>query len=93
MTRIITRTVGAAWAIFALLALVPSAASANPAPHPTPNHETYTQIISCMKKRMAANQLLSYNQAAKDCKARVLLRGNAPSGPLVAADGAGGKDH
>ncbi len=45
------------------------------------------QVIGCMKKRMAADRLVSYNQAAKECREEVAAQlEKASAGPLVAAD-------
>jgi hypothetical protein len=44
-----------------------------------------TQIIGCMKKRMAASRTISYNEAAKGCRDQ-LKQNDSSSGPLVAAD-------
>lgn len=52
---------------------------------PKGKREAALQIVACMKKRMASNRLVSYNQAAKDCKERV-LNGAGRETPLVAAD-------
>jgi hypothetical protein len=43
-----------------------------------------TQVIGCMKKRMAASRTISYNDAAKVCKDQ--LKAESSSQPLVAAD-------
>lgn len=46
-----------------------------------------SQMISCMKKRMATDRLISYYQASKIC--RETIEGQiekSSSGPLVAAD-------
>jgi hypothetical protein len=44
------------------------------------------QIVSCMKKRMAADRHLSYNEAGRACRDEVFKQydGSADSGPLVA---------
>jgi hypothetical protein len=45
------------------------------------------QIVGCMKKRMAADKLISYNEAAKACKGQISKRSaNSPPGTLVASD-------
>ncbi len=46
-----------------------------------------SQVIGCMRKRMATDKYISYNQAAKLCKEEVsrALDGS-DAGPLVAAD-------
>ena len=47
----------------------------------------FTQVVGCMKKRMAADKGISYNQAAKVCKDQVTRQHDGPeAGPLVAAD-------
>jgi hypothetical protein len=44
------------------------------------------QIVGCMKKRMAADKAISYNEAAKACKAKITKRSdNSPSDTLVAS--------
>jgi len=46
-----------------------------------------SQVISCMKKRMSSDRLISYNQAAKFCRETVEGQlEKSTSGPLVAAD-------
>jgi hypothetical protein len=46
-----------------------------------------SQIISCMKKRMSADRLVSYNEASKICRESVEGQlEKSTSGPLVAAD-------
>jgi hypothetical protein len=46
-----------------------------------------SQVIDCMKKRMSSDRLISYNDAAKACKAEVKRQfETAKSEPLVAAD-------
>lgn len=47
-------------------------------------HQMLTQVIGCMKKRMAASRTISYNDAAKVCKDQVKQGDN--SSRLVAAD-------
>ena len=48
-----------------------------------------SQVINCMRKRMANDKYISYNQAAKICKDEVSKQtvGGDAAGPLVAADG------
>jgi hypothetical protein len=46
-----------------------------------------SQVINCMRKRMANDKYISYNQAAKICKDEVSKQTDgADAGPLVAAD-------
>lgn len=46
-----------------------------------------SQVIQCMKKRMASDRLVSYNQASKECRDQAESRLDKTSaGPLVAAD-------
>jgi hypothetical protein len=46
-----------------------------------------SQVINCMRKRMADDKHISYNQAAKICKDEVSKQTEgADAGPLVAAD-------
>lgn len=43
------------------------------------------QIVGCMKKRMAADRHLSYNQAGRACRNEVFKqRDGGEAGPLVA---------
>jgi hypothetical protein len=47
-----------------------------------------SQMISCMKKRMYGDRLISYNEAAKRCRDEVQGQlEKATSGPLVADSG------
>jgi hypothetical protein len=42
-------------------------------------------VIDCMKKRMAKDRMISYNEAGRLCKQEVTRQfEGAPSGPLVA---------
>jgi hypothetical protein len=46
-----------------------------------------SQVISCMKKRMSNDRLISYNQASKECRETVEGQlEKSTSGPLVASD-------
>jgi hypothetical protein len=46
-----------------------------------------SQVINCMRKRMANDKYISYNQAAKICKEEVTRQADGTdAGPLVAAD-------
>jgi hypothetical protein len=54
--------------------------------------EIASQVISCMKKRMSGDRLMSYNQASKVCRETVEGQlEKSTAGPLVAADSAPGK--
>jgi len=44
------------------------------------------QVVDCMRKQMAVNRVISYNDAAKVCKDRVVNHNNPVAGPLVASD-------
>jgi hypothetical protein len=47
-----------------------------------------SQLISCMKKRMYGDRLISYNEAAKRCRDEVQGQlEKATAGPLVAESG------
>ena len=47
----------------------------------------FTEVVACMRKRMAVDKAISYNQAAKVCKEEVTRQGDGSNaGPLVAAD-------
>jgi hypothetical protein len=49
--------------------------------------QTIVQMVGCMRKRMAASQSRSYNDAMKACKDQLNKESdNAPSGALVASD-------
>jgi hypothetical protein len=44
-----------------------------------------SEIVGCMRKRMAADKYISYNQAAKTCKDEVTKQNDgADAAPLVA---------
>lgn len=44
-----------------------------------------SQVISCMKRRMSSDRLISYNQASKLCREQVQAKfEKASTGPLVA---------
>jgi len=70
------------------LGLTSSAAFAADAPHSLAAKRQYaSQVIGCMRKRMANDKYVSYNQAAKICKDEVTKQLDASdTGPLVAAD-------
>ncbi len=44
------------------------------------------QMTECMKRRMFADQTLSYNAATKTCKSQIAKQNAAESGALVASD-------
>ncbi len=51
-----------------------------------------TQMVSCMKKRMAGDRQVSYNQAAKECRESVEGQlEKSTAGPLVASDASAAK--
>jgi hypothetical protein len=75
-----------AWIGVAML-LAPLVAAADTASGaPISKREAVVQVVKCMRRRMAADRMLSYNQAAKDCK-EFVLNGGSASPPLVASDG------
>jgi hypothetical protein len=78
----IRRSVIFGWGV-CMLGAITSSALADGAP--PGRHEAAMQVVKCMKKRMAADRYLSYNQAARDCRAYV-RRGTAPGSELLAAD-------
>ncbi len=48
------------------------------------------QVANCMRKRMSASKLISFNEAARACKDQLNNRGiNSATGTLVAADSPG----
>ena len=50
------------------------------------------QMVSCMKKRMSNDRLVSYNQASKECRETVEGQlEKSTSGPLVASDAVAAK--
>jgi hypothetical protein len=65
----------------------PTAFAADPLHSFSAKRQFASQVISCMRKRMASDKYVSYNQAAKICKDEVTkqLEGG-DAGPLVAAD-------
>ena len=46
---------------------------------------TKRQMVLCMNKNMAADKTLSYNQAQKDCKDRLMARGQPAIGKQALA--------
>jgi len=51
-----------------------------------------SQVVSCMKKRMSNDRLVSYNQASKECRETVEGQlEKSTSGPLVASDAVAAK--
>jgi hypothetical protein len=46
------------------------------------------QMVVCMNKNMAADRTLSYNEAQKDCKDRLVARGQPPIGKQALASNA-----
>lgn len=68
-----------------ILAVSPVFAADHAGQAPMSKRELAGQIVGCMKRRMSADRYISYNQAAKDCKAQVLGRREA-SPTLVASD-------
>jgi len=69
-------------------ALAVADTGSHPGNHPAINkHQMIGQVIACMRKRMAADQKISYNEASRSCKEQVMrqIEGSV-SGALVAAD-------
>jgi hypothetical protein len=55
--------------------------------HVSPKRQAMIQVNDCMTKRMYADRLISYNDAARLCKQLVYQQiAMSASGPLVAAD-------
>jgi hypothetical protein len=80
----IRRSVIFGWGVSMLGAITPLAL-AEGAPPGLHRPDTAMQVVKCMKKRMAADRYLSYNQATRDCRAYV--KGSAgASNELLAAD-------
>jgi hypothetical protein len=64
-----------------------TALAAGPAHSVSAKRQFVSQVISCMRKRMANDKYVSYNQAAKICKDEVTKQlDGSNAGPLVAAD-------
>ena len=64
-----------------------SALAADPAHSISAKRQFASQVITCMRKRMASDKYVSYNQAAKICKDEVTKHlDGSDAGPLVAAD-------
>lgn len=77
----------------AALGFAASAAQAADSPHSfAAKRQFASQVIGCMRKRMAEDKFISYNRAAKACKDEVTRDAAAKpvdasaAGPLVAAD-------
>jgi hypothetical protein len=52
-------------------------------------HQTTVQVANCMRKRMSADKVISYNAAAKVCKNQVNIQSNnSASVAVVASDSA-----
>jgi hypothetical protein len=69
-----------------VLGVSPSLA-ASPAHSFSAKRQFVSQVIGCMRKRMAVDKYITYNQAAKECKDQVRKQTEgADAGPLVAAD-------
>lgn len=73
----------AAIGVLLLVATVAPVAAADPGSAAHARRETAAQVVKCMKKRMAADRYLSYNQASRDCH-EALLKGSG-SEALMAA--------
>jgi hypothetical protein len=65
-----------------------SSALATDPPHSlSAKRQFVSQVIGCMRKRMAADQHISYNQAVKACKDEVTKQNDgSDAGPIVAAE-------
>jgi hypothetical protein len=64
-----------------------SALAADPPHSLAAKRQFASQVIGCMRKRMATDKYISYNQAARACKDEVIKQNDgAETGPLVAAD-------
>jgi hypothetical protein len=71
----------------AVVAVSPAFASDWKAQPLAVKRQMVAQMISCMKKRMSSDRLVSYNQASKSCRETVEGQlEKSTSGPLVAAD-------
>jgi hypothetical protein len=71
----------------AVVATAPAFASDWKAQPLAVKRQMVSQMISCMKKRMSNDRLISYNQASKECRETVEGQlEKSTSGPLVAAD-------
>jgi hypothetical protein len=64
-----------------------TAVAADPAHSFSAKRQFASQVVSCMRKRMASDKYISYNQAVKICKDEVTKQlDGSNAGPLVAAD-------
>jgi hypothetical protein len=65
----------------------PSVLAAAPGHSFSAKRQFASQVVNCMRKRMASDHYISYNQAARICKDEVTKHlDGADAGPLVAAD-------
>lgn len=77
-----------------VIAMAGAVLAGSTAPAAEPTHPSWSakrqfasQVINCMRKRMANDKYISYNQAAKVCKDEVSRQADGTdAGPLVAAD-------
>ena len=59
---------------------------------PAVKRQMVSQVVSCMKKRMSSDRMISYNRASKECRETVEGQlEKSTSGPLVASDTATAK--
>lgn len=82
-----TRAWSAIAALF-MLGMGTPVVAADAGNHPSMSrHQMAAQVIACMKRRMSADQKISYNEAARSCKEQVDRQNEVSvSGPLVASD-------
>jgi len=66
---------------------IPAAFAADASHSLAAKRQYASQVIGCMRKRMANDKYISYNQAVKICKDEVSKQlDSSDTGPLVAAD-------
>jgi hypothetical protein len=53
-------------------------------PPPTERHQMMLETTDCMRRRMSADKVVSYNEAAKTCREQIRKQHAQPA-PLVAA--------
>lgn len=87
MNRLPTAIVPAVIAIAGSVLGFSTSVAADPGHSFAAKRQFASQVIGCMRKRMAGDKYISYNQAAKMCKDEVTKQNDgADAGPLVAVD-------
>ena len=65
-----------------MYARLPAIAASTPDPR---------QVRDCMSKRMSLDRAVSYNEAKRECAARLKVQNQTPSAPLAAAGAGAGR--